>query len=118
MPADGDGNDRRALRTVLREFARLGDRPEILVEAVSAIVAEPRWPTVGTVSPATASGPTTHPFGPRPPRPDDDGGVLRRRRPRRVGVFVGAAVIVIGAMHVCREHTAPSPTTVVAVSEQ
>jgi serine/threonine protein kinase len=118
MLADGDGNDRRALRTVLREFARLGDRPEILVEAVSAIVAEPRWPTVGTVSPATASGPPTHPFGPRPPRADDDGGVLRRRRPQRVGALVGAAVIVIGAMHVWREHTAPPPTTVVAVSER
>jgi serine/threonine protein kinase len=113
MLGEADGIRTHALRTVLREFARLGDRPELLVEALAAIVGESRWPDLRAVSSLTAAGPPTHPFGARPPLASDVADVQRRRKPRRLVALVGAAVILIGAMHIWREHAAP-PSSVVA----
>ena len=118
MLADAESNDAHALRTVFHEFARLGDRPEILVEAISSIVAEPRWPTVRTASSTMVCGPPTHPFGPRPPRARNDDAVVHRHNHRRIGAFVGAAVIAVGAMHVWRERTAPPPPTIAEQSDR
>ena len=113
MLADAGGASADALRTLLHEFARLGDRPEVLVEAVITIAAVPRWPSVRAASSSAVSGPPTHPFGPRPPRPTDEIAADRRRRPRRIAALVGAAVVVVGAMHVVRDRMAPQDSAIV-----
>ena len=118
MLADAEGNDAYSLRTVLHEFARLGDRPEILVEAITTIVDQPRWPAIRAASATTVCGPPTHPFGPRPPRTTTDDAVVHRHRPRRTAAFVGAAVLVIGLVHVWREHRARDPSPLVEQSDQ
>jgi serine/threonine protein kinase len=115
MLADADSAGAHELRTVLREFARLGDRPEALVEAVSTLEAEPRWPTVAAASTAAASGPPTHPFGPRPPRPNDEVAAHPRHSPRRIVALVAAAAVLVGVMDIVRERSAPQQSAIVEV---
>jgi len=118
MLADSEGPRPDQLRAVLREFARLGDRPETLVEAVATLVAEPRWPSVlGAASSIAVGGPPTHPFGPRPPRQSDAAATTSLRRgPRRVVALVAATVLLVGAMHVAREWIAPRESAVIELS--
>jgi hypothetical protein len=111
--AVGPGPDQ--LRAVLREFARLGDRPETLIAAVAALAAEPRWPVVSATPRATVAGPPTHPFGPRPPRSNDVVAAPQRRGPRRLAALVAAAVVLIAAMHVVRDRIAPDAAATVEV---
>ena len=113
MLADADGARPDHLRAVLREFARLGDRTETLIEAVATLAAEPRWPTVHAVTATAVAGPPTHPFGPRPPRPSNVAAAPPRRAPRRVVALLAAAVFVVGAMHVARDRIAPQQSAVV-----
>ena len=115
MLADSVGPKPDQLRAVLREFARLGDRPETLVEAVATLGAEPRWPSVLSAAPSMAvAGPPTHPFGPRPPRPSDAAAAaLPRRGPRRVVALVAAAIVLVGALHIVREWLAPQESAVI-----
>jgi serine/threonine protein kinase len=119
MLGDADGIDLHALRTVVREFARLGDRPELLVQAVTAIVSESCWPEVRALpSSSMDAGPPTQPFGPRPPLTNDAMVEHRRRNPRRLIALIGAAAIIIGAMHIWREHSTPSPAAIAEVHER
>jgi hypothetical protein len=113
MLAGGVGTRPEQLRAVLREFARLGDRPETLVEAVATLVAEPRWPVVTAAPSIAVAGPPTHPFGPRPPQPNEAVTAPQRHGPRRIVALVAAAVVVIGVMHVARDRIAPQESTVV-----
>ena len=115
MLADAVGPRPDQLRAVLREFARLGDRPETLIEAVATLVAEPRWPAVVAAPSLAVAGPPTHPFGPRPPKPIDAIAAPQRRGPRRIVALVAAAVVVIGVMHVARDRVAPQEPTAVEV---
>jgi len=118
MLGDREEHDAQTLRTVLQEFADVGDRPQTLADAVTSIVAEPRWPDMGPPRPATttATGPPTHPFGPRPPQPAAPPVLRHRSRAQRMLAVVGAAVIAVGVAHVWREHATapptPSPTAV------
>src|SRR5437868_11066716 len=101
MLGDREERDAQTLRTVLQEFADVGDRPQTLADAVKSIVAEPRWPDMGPPPPATttATGPPTHPFGPRPPQPAAPPVLRHRSRAQRMLAVVGAAVIAVGVAH-------------------
>jgi serine/threonine protein kinase len=105
--APGGDGELDALRAVLAEFGRVGDRPELLVEAVTAIVDEPCWPRVDAPHRATEpTGEPTVPCGHRPPRPSDGeaNGMRTPRRARRVAAVFAAALVFVGAIHVAREH--------------
>ncbi|HUP72505.1 MAG TPA: protein kinase [Acidimicrobiales bacterium] len=115
MLCDCDGPRADNLRALLREFARLGDRPEVLVDAIATLTTEPRWPGVHATSPTAVPGPSTLPFGPRPPRASDRVAAPPRRSRRRIVALLAAAVVLIGAMHVARDRVAPhAPVTVEA----
>jgi serine/threonine-protein kinase len=103
--ADGDGR-LDALRTVLGTFARAGDRPDVLIDAVHAIVPEPRWPCVDPACASSAElGESTVPCDPRPPRPAAVATGAAAPRARRTRKVAGALVtlVAIGAIHVARE---------------
>ena len=115
MLAEAVGAGPDQLRAVLREFARLGDRPEALIEAVATLAIEPRWPVVAATPPVAVAGPPTHPFGPRPPQPNDVVAGPQRRGPRRIAALIAAAVVLIAAMHVVRDRIAPHAAATVEV---
>jgi serine/threonine protein kinase len=109
LAACAHGGDGRldALRTVLGEFGRVGDRPDALVDAVCSIVAQPRWPKLDTAdaTDAAAMDEPTVPCGPRPPRSADRAVPPARRasRARRVAAVVVASVLAISAIDVVRD---------------
>ena len=115
MLGDAVGTRSDLLRVVLREFARLGDRPETLIEAVATLLVEPRWPVVVVTPSIAVAGPPTHPFGPRPPQPTSASTAPHRRGPRRIVALAAAVVVLIGAMHVVRDRTAPQGSGVIEV---
>ena len=115
MLGDTDGATAADLRTLLLELARLGDRPDALVEALATLAVEPRWPGVPVTSSPAVCGPPTHPFGARPPRATDRIGAPPRRSAHRIIALVAAAVVLIGAMHVARERITPHAPAAVEV---
>jgi serine/threonine protein kinase len=115
MLGDTDGPKADNLRSLLREFARLGDRADVLVDAIATLTTEPRWPDIQATSPTAVLGPSTLPFGPRPPRASDRVVSPPRRSGRRFVALLAAALVVVGAMHVARDRVTPSASvTVVA----
>jgi serine/threonine protein kinase len=112
--APGGDGQLDALRALLAEFGRAGDRPELLVEAVTAIVDEPCWPRIeATHRAAEQTGEPTVPCGPRPPRPSDGeaNGARTPRRARRVAALIAAGLVFVGAIHVGREHQSSPPVS-------
>jgi serine/threonine protein kinase len=118
LAACAPGGDGRldALRAVLAEFGRAGDRPDLLVEAVATIVDETCWPRIeathrATESTAEPTGEPTVPCGLRPPRPSDGEATDTRapRHTRRVAALVAAGLVFVGAIHVAREHQSSPP---------
>ena len=106
MLADDDAPRTRALRAVLREFARAGDRPEVFVDAVTAMVDEPRWPRLEARPVTEKTGESTLPYGPGPPQMVAPVPPSRRRRPRRiVAVAAIAAVALVSIDYVRERHT-------------
>jgi serine/threonine protein kinase len=107
LAACAHGGDGRldALRVLLDSFGRAGDRPELLVEAVSSIVAEPRWPQVAAQTHEVSTGDPTIPCDPRPPRvlPGDVNCAGRSGRARRVAAVVAASLVLVGAIDVVRD---------------
>ena len=99
-----------ALRAVVREFARAGDRPEVFVDAVTATIDEPRWPRISSDHLAEATGESTLPYGPGPPpsiaaAPPPP----TRRRRRLVALAAIAAIAVVSIDHARGQHaTVPS----------
>ena len=118
MLADRTGPRADALRAVLREFARAGDRPDAFVDAVTAMVDEPRWPSMTVGGDTVAHGEPTLPYGPGPPPPVVPLAQPRRRAPRRVVVIVAFAVLAIGVAHTVREQHAAVPPAVVHETER
>ena len=107
MLADTDGDAADHLRTVLREFARVGDRPDALVEAIATLSVGACWPGVPVASSPGVGGPPTHPYGAGPPRTTDFIAAPPRRSARRVIALVAGAMVVIGVMHITRDMAAP-----------
>lgn len=113
MLADAGGARPDQLRAVLREFARLGDRPATLIESLATLAGSPRWPTMLAAPATVVMGPPTQPFGPRPPQALDVVVPVSRGGPRRIAALLVAAVVLVGAMHLVRDRVAPHESAVV-----
>ena len=112
MLVDDDEPRANALRTVLREFARAGDRADVFVDAVTATIDEPRWPRLVCGHVPEETGDATSPYGPAPPPPGAPVPPRRPRRRRLVAVAAIATVAVVSIDHV-REQHAPVPSSLV-----
>jgi serine/threonine protein kinase len=110
--ASGERAD--ALRAVLCEFARAGDRADVFADAVTAMVEEPRWPLVTTTR-YEASGEPTLPYGPGPPRPTTIVAPAPPRTSRRMVALIAIAVVAIGvADHIRGQQTSQPAASIEA----